>query len=339
MLQVLAMSPAVLVSFGFVMLIGGLLVYLFVIRPALSPLSVIPGPEPSHWIFGSLGEIINTKWSEGKSPEPHLSWVKKFGGIHCYRSILDLRVSWLDHGDRAVDLRLWIGFDHGPGSFKACLHDEWRELSKAVPTFLRGLIGGDGLLSTEGETHTHQRKMLMPHFGFGKIKDFVQVVSTHANELCQELKPLADQPNTSVDIFHKVDIGYHWGFSLWFSFQCLVHWFPCRRRHEAFDVSPPSMFYLVGNNFIPTFRSWPLPRLIHEHETKKMLYQTVDVIAAKLKSTRDVNRLVDLVDLLLDENAHKVTFVLADNEHDAVFTLFAQHPQIEAMALVKKLVL
>ncbi|CAK4134968.1 unnamed protein product [Aphanomyces euteiches] len=60
-----------------------------------------------------------------------------------------------------------------------------------------------------------------------------------------------------------------------------------------------------------------------------MLYQTVDVIAAKLKSTRDVNRLVDLVDLLLDENAHKVTFVLAGHDH----------PQIEAMALVKKLVL
>ncbi|KAH9081046.1 hypothetical protein Ae201684P_012020 [Aphanomyces euteiches] len=321
MLQVLAMSPAVLVSFGFVMLIGGLLVYLFVIRPALSPLSVIPGPEPSHWIFGSLGEIINTKWSEGKSPEPHLSWVKKFGGIHCYRSILDLRVLITD-----------------PEALKHVFTTNGENYPKLFQRSF-GLIGGDGLLSTEGETHTHQRKMLMPHFGFGKIKDFVQVVSTHANELCQELKPLADQPNTSVDIFHKVDIGYHWGFSLWFSFQCLVHWFPCRRRHEAFDVSPPSMFYLVGNNFIPTFRSWPLPRLIHEHETKKMLYQTVDVIAAKLKSTRDVNRLVDLVDLLLDENAHKVTFVLADNEHDAVFTLFAQHPQIEAMALVKKLVL
>ncbi|CAK5033125.1 unnamed protein product [Aphanomyces euteiches] len=74
MLQVVAVSPAVLVSLGFVTLIGGLLVYLFVIRPALSPLRVIPGPKPSHWIFGSLGEIINTKWSDGKFPEPHLSW-------------------------------------------------------------------------------------------------------------------------------------------------------------------------------------------------------------------------------------------------------------------------
>ncbi|KAH9108748.1 hypothetical protein LEN26_000081 [Aphanomyces euteiches] len=311
MLQVLAMSPAVLVSFGFVMLIGGLLVYLFGRNRAI----------------GSLARLEKSSTqSEAKANPQSLIFHGAFGQEVWWNPLLPIHFGL-------------ESFDHGPGSFKACLHDEWRELSKAVRAFLRGLIGGDGLLSTEGETHTHQRKMLMPHFGFGKIKDFVQVVSTHANELCQELKPLADQPNTSVDIFHKVDIGYHWGFSLWFSFQCLVHWFPCRRRHEAFDVSPPSMFYLVGNNFIPTFRSWPLPRLIHEHETKKMLYQTVDVIAAKLKSTRDVNRLVDLVDLLLDENAHKVTFMLADYEHDAVFTLFAQHPQIEAMARVKKLVL
>ncbi|KAF0723901.1 hypothetical protein Ae201684_017281 [Aphanomyces euteiches] len=305
MLQVLAMSPAVLVSFGFVMLIGGLLVYLFVIRPALSPLSVIPGPEPSHWIFGSLGEIINTKWSEGKSPEPHLSWVKKFGGIHCYRSILDLRVSWLDHGDRAVDLRLWIGFDHGPGSFKACLHDEWRELSKAVPTFLRGLIGGDGLLSTEGETHTHQRKMLMPHFGFGKIKDFVQVVSTHANELCQELKPLADQPNTSVDMysyFTKLTLDIIGVSAFGFHFNALSTGSP------VVDAMKLLMSLLQV-----CFTWWETTS-----SRRFMLYQTVDVIAAKLKSTRDVNRLVDLVDLLLDENAHKVTFVLAG--HDTTST-------------------
>ncbi|KAH9076472.1 hypothetical protein Ae201684P_010416 [Aphanomyces euteiches] len=319
MLQVVAVSPAVLVSLGFVTLIGGLLVYLFVIRPALSPLRVIPGPKPSHWIFGSLGEIINTKWSDGKFPEPHLSWVKKFGGIYCYRSILDLRVLITD-----------------PEALKHVFttNGENYPRAKAVRAFLRGLIGGDGLLSTEGKTHTHQRKMLMPHFGFGKIKDFVEVFSTHANELCQELKPLADQPNTSVDLysyFTKLTLDIIGVSAFGFHFNALSTGSPVVDAMELL-MSPPSMFYLVGKNFIPTFRSWPLPRLINEHEAKKMLYQTVDdVIAAKLKSTRDVNRPVDLVDLMLDENAHVehkvtaeearthvMTFILAGHEHDAV---------------------
>ncbi|KAF0712268.1 hypothetical protein AaE_012071, partial [Aphanomyces astaci] len=55
--------PTVVIGvFGLVSVVGGVLVYLFTIKPALSPLNVIPGPKSTHWLFGSLKEIIDTKW-------------------------------------------------------------------------------------------------------------------------------------------------------------------------------------------------------------------------------------------------------------------------------------
>ncbi|KAG9411384.1 hypothetical protein AC1031_017023 [Aphanomyces cochlioides] len=63
----------------------------------------------------------------------------------------------------------------------------------AAREFLRNLLGGDGLLSTEGETHHHQRKMLMPHFGFAKAREFIGIFARHARQLSQHLKHVADQ--------------------------------------------------------------------------------------------------------------------------------------------------
>ncbi|KAF0693417.1 Aste57867_15626 [Aphanomyces stellatus] len=50
------------------------LFYFFVLRPAMRPLNAIPGPAPSHWFFGSIKDIYDTKWTQGQHPEPLLSW-------------------------------------------------------------------------------------------------------------------------------------------------------------------------------------------------------------------------------------------------------------------------
>ncbi|CAK4741361.1 unnamed protein product [Aphanomyces euteiches] len=202
------------------------------------------------------------------------------------------------------------------------------ELSRSFP---RDLVGGDGLLSTEGEEHTHQRKMLVPHFGFGKIKEFIDVFATHAAELCIKLKELADQPNVTVDMpayFTELTLDIVNVSAFGYNFKAMSGSSPVVDAMKLL-LSPRSAFYLVGKAVIPTFSSWPLPRLVNERKAKKMLHQTVDdVIAAKLKSKRDVNRPVDLVDLMLDENAHAehkvtaeearthvMTFMLAGHEH------------------------
>ncbi|CAK4074756.1 unnamed protein product [Aphanomyces euteiches] len=332
-------NPLVLALLCLVALVAVLFLYLFVITPALNPLRVLPGPQPSHWLFGSLAEILGMQWSAGHYPEPQLSWVKQYGGVFRFRALLEQRLFVTD-----------------PEALKHIFttNGENYPRGEAIRAFLRDVIGGDGLLSTEGETHHHQRKMLLPHFGFGKIKDFVDVFATHANELCKQLQPFADDPNVSVDMFNyftKMTLDVIGISAFGFHFNAL--------REESSHVmealhlllTPPSVPYILGANLIPTFRQWPLPRLVNERQAKKMLYETVDdVIAAKLKSTRDVHRPVDLVDLMLDENAHVehqvtaeearthvMTFMLAGHETTSttlawIFTLFAQHPHAESMA-------
>ncbi|KAG9411318.1 hypothetical protein AC1031_016958 [Aphanomyces cochlioides] len=339
MLRPLDLSAAVVSPLGIAGLVGGVFAYLLVTRIAFHPLSVVPGPKSSHWFFGSLSDIIGARWSDdGHYPEPQLSWIKKFNGVICYRAVLELRIMIAD--PEALKHVFTTNGENYPRA----------ELSRA---FLRDLVGGDGLLSTEGEEHTHQRKMLVPHFGFGKIKEFVDVFATHVATLCNNLKELADQPNVTVDMhayFTELTLDIIGVSAFGYNFKAMSGSSPVVEAMKLL-LSPRSAFYLVGKAVIPTFSSWPLPRLVNERKAKRMLYQTVDdVIAAKLKSKRDVNRPVDLVDLMLDENAHAehkvtaeearthvMTFMLAGHETTSttlswVFTLFAQHPHIEALA-------
>ncbi|KAF0723903.1 hypothetical protein Ae201684_017283 [Aphanomyces euteiches] len=236
----------------------------------------------------------HARWSDdGHYPEPQLSWIKKFNGPHC---------DGIENHDR------------GPGSTQACLHDEWREFPEGR---------AKSILSSQGEEHTHQRKMLVPHFGFGKIKEFIDVFATHAAELCIKLKELADQPNVTVDMpayFTELTLDIIDVSAFGYNFKAMSGSSPVVDAMKLL-LSPRSAFYLVGKAVISTFSSWPLPRLVNERKAKKMLHQTVDdVIAAKLKSKRDVNRPVDLVDLMLDENAHAEHKVTAEEARTHVMT-------------------
>ncbi|CAK4313470.1 unnamed protein product [Aphanomyces euteiches] len=180
--------------------------------------------------------------------------------------------------------------------------------------------------------------MLVPHFGFGKIKEFIDVFATHAAELCIKLKELADQPNVTVDMpayFTELTLDIIDVSAFGYNFKAMSGSSPVVDAMKLL-LSPRSAFYLVGKAVISTFSSWPLPRLVNERKAKKMLHQTVDdVIAAKLKSKRDVNRPVDLVDLMLDENAHAEHKVTAEEARTHVMTFMLaghEHPHIEALA-------
>ncbi|KAF0693418.1 Aste57867_15627 [Aphanomyces stellatus] len=318
-------------------LVTSVLVFVFVLKPSWSPLTAIPGPKSSHWFFGSLKDVFDIKWSHGQFPEPFLSWIKVYGGAVHYRAITTEIVLLTD-----------------PEALKHVFttHSDNYPRSEETRAFLRDIIGGDGLLSTEGETHKRQRKMLMPHFGFAKIKDFVHVFARHAARLDDALGVTVDT-HTPVDMheyFTKLTLdiigvsafGYDFGAQTGGS---LVE------DAVKLLLSAPSLLVVVGITFIPTFRQWPLPRLTRRRQAKRMLYEAVDdVITAKLAAPRDVSRAVDLVDLMLDELAqtdhrvtaeeartHVMTFMLAGHETtsatlDWILTFLAQHPDIEAKA-------
>ncbi|KAH9151994.1 hypothetical protein AeRB84_005519 [Aphanomyces euteiches] len=176
MLSPFELTASIALPLGCVTLVGGLFVYLFVIRPATSRLRAIPGPKSSHWLYGSRDQVNGSTWTDGKFAEPQLSWVKQYGGVVCYREFLDTTVM-LTY----------------PEALKHVFNTNGENYPRAGPL--------DNFYVTEGDLHTHQRKMLLPHFGFYRIKDFVNIFATHAAELCDELKLKADQPNVTVDLY------------------------------------------------------------------------------------------------------------------------------------------
>ena len=71
-----------------------------------------------------------------------------------------------------------------------------------VRLFLRRLLG-NGLLTSEGEEHKHQRKHLMPSFSFRHIKELYPIFWRKALEMCQTIKTdLAERQSDVVDITH-----------------------------------------------------------------------------------------------------------------------------------------
>ncbi|KAF0720245.1 Aste57867_432 [Aphanomyces stellatus] len=322
-----------------VLAIGGLFLYLFTIKPALSPLNAIPGPPSAHWIFGSLKEIIDTKWSKGHFPEPALSWIKKYGGVVHYRALLNHRVLLSD-----------------PEALKHVYNTNGENYPRSDDTraFLRDITGGDGLLSSEGQTHTHMRKMLMPHFGFAKVKEFVGIFAAHTQRLDTQLLPLIDTP-TVIDMhtfFTKLTLDIIGVSAFGYKFGSLEN--QNARVIAAFQMlnQPPSILYAVGSLYVPGFKNLPIKLVTQRREAKRMLFETVDqVIAAKLKAPRKAtDTKLDLVDLMLDESTHTehvisaeearthvMTFLIAGHETTSsalcwVFAMFAKHPEMEAKA-------
>ncbi|KAF1803839.1 cytochrome P450 [Mucor lusitanicus] len=148
-------------------------------RLYLNPVNRIPGPKVS-WVpfMGNFPEIIKEE-----AGVPHKRWANIYGGIFTYHGPWNIpRVAVTD------DVLL-----------KQILTSNEYDYIKTpeASAFLRRFLG-DGLLTAEGQTHRHQRKMLNPAFSVNAIRSILPLMAKPGHRLRNEWMDMIKGPNNKV---------------------------------------------------------------------------------------------------------------------------------------------
>ncbi|KAJ8073166.1 hypothetical protein PM082_020035 [Marasmius tenuissimus] len=162
-------------------------------------LNKIPGPRPSSWIKGSFNDIFGPDgW------DFHAMMRTKYGPTSTFSSVL---------GEKYI-----YTFDA-----KAMHHILVKEQSifEEQPVFIatNKLVFGDGLLSTLGDHHRKQRKMLNPLFSIAHMRNMVPIFHDIAKKLrstiakkvsnrAQELDMLSWMSRTALELIGQAGLGY-----------------------------------------------------------------------------------------------------------------------------------
>jgi cytochrome P450 len=120
----------------------------------------------------------------------HLEFSKKVAndGLICWRGFFHIDRLLVTTPDAIADVLVHNSYDYEKPSW--------------TRNFLRTFLG-DGLLTTEGDEHKHQRKHIMPAFHFRHIKELYPLFWLKSMELCACIKKeLQEDPDSAIDIRH-----------------------------------------------------------------------------------------------------------------------------------------
>ncbi|KAG8960638.1 hypothetical protein FRC03_006310 [Tulasnella sp. 419] len=170
-------------SVGIVILFGVCKVsWMVFVRPQLSPLKDLPGPEKNDSLFwGNLKKIF-----VAPAGVVHEEWAAKYGPTFTYRGFLSAR-RFFTMDPRAVNHILTHSIDYPK--------------PEALRTNLSQFFG-KGLLFAEGEDHRRQRRIMNPTFGPLQIKPLIPIFFNKSHELRDIwLSQVADSNGGIIDIF------------------------------------------------------------------------------------------------------------------------------------------
>ncbi|KIM28249.1 hypothetical protein M408DRAFT_329595 [Serendipita vermifera MAFF 305830] len=134
------------------------------VKPYFSNLRDLPGPPGGSWVTGHISELNR---SETDRAECHLNWLKEYGHVFVYKSLLN--------SDRLTTV-----------DTKALNHILASPMVYYKPSHLRLTLGqliGEGLIFAEGAAHKRQRRVMNPTFSLGNIRQMTAIFMTKALEL------------------------------------------------------------------------------------------------------------------------------------------------------------
>ncbi|KAH9090290.1 hypothetical protein Ae201684P_014097 [Aphanomyces euteiches] len=303
-------------------------------------MSQVPRNQASFLAIGSL-QLFHGRSKRIHSQSP-IS--RAYGGVYSFRYLFFRRLSVAD-----------------PEAIKHILVSNAKNYPRGrVPrAILKEFTGGIGLLSSEDPIHNAQRKMLHPQFTQAKLKTFVSLFASHAQEFAKMLyEALVKDSNSSpiIDMqsdMTKLSLDIIGDAAFGFDFGALTNSNP--EIMAAFEIlnHTPSVSFALGTTFIPWFDRLPLASIQRRQEAKRLLVGTVDTIIQKrLERASTANSTapssINMLDLMLEATeytpspeearVHVMTFMIAGHETTSntlawVWAMLASHPEVEARAV------
>lgn len=287
----------------------------------------------------SIQEVITATAAQPPSPP---RWRSLLGAIRFFTRdrIQNLHDLHSEYGDFVLSQlgRTKIYFVANPEAIQECLVSRHKDFQKSRSYFALRLVMGNGLVTSEGDFHLRQRRMIQPAFLRDRIREYGLAMVQFAAQARDEY-----QAGQSYDINRSM-----MRVTLYIVAKALFNsdvTADARRIGKALDTLM-HMDAVFLNPFGPFIAKLPLPinRL-----RKKMVADIDDVIYRMIAERRASGDQGDLMSMLLaarDEDDgtgmsdlqvrdEAVTLFLAGHETTAnaltwTWMLLAQHPEIEA---------
>ncbi|KIK99980.1 hypothetical protein PAXRUDRAFT_30155 [Paxillus rubicundulus Ve08.2h10] len=200
-----------------------------------SPLADLRGPKKEHWLKGNYHNLFQD------SLDYNLELVEEYGG--------------------AVKINALLGAQQLYISDPLALHHiavKEQHIYTETDMFIMGnrLIFGQGLISTLGEQHRKQRKMLNPVFSLANMRDLLPIIQPIADKLCVILNSQlpADGSATEINILPWLSRGaleYICQAALGHSFNALDPTKDSEYLEAIRMLAPSSIRLLLLRPFIP----------------------------------------------------------------------------------------
>ncbi|KAJ7221601.1 cytochrome P450 [Mycena pura] len=133
-----------------------------VYREYNSPLRYLPGPKPTHFLFGNLKDI----W-KAENSVLHEQWVQEYGPTLTYKGFLGLT-------------RLYTTDTKALNHF---LTHSYIYQKPEPQRYNLARIVGPGVLVAEEDVHRQQRKIMNPAFGFPQVRELTGIFIAKSLEL------------------------------------------------------------------------------------------------------------------------------------------------------------
>ena len=197
---------------------------------------------------------------------------------------------------------------------------------------------GNGLLTNNGESWLHQRRLIQPVFHRQRIAAFGRLMTESALAWTEETNIDTQQP---LDLFQEMS-----GLTLSIVCQALFGTDMLVHKERVFQATSTINHLEAQAFYVPGLLSLPTPQRYRLYEARNTLYTVVDELIAKRRQASTENDLLTMLLQARDEETGEgmtdeqvrdevVTLMAAGQETTSnalcwTLVLLAQHPDIEA---------